>query len=155
MSPKAGFLRSLFKAPILTEKLLFLETSLYYRIFDVDSLDHWHFLRIWLRDIPNVLAFKVEAALTEYDLTWKIHLDKLHVFNGEWGSIWLKNNWVWFDFSHHGFARKIYSSNVSKIQILLSSWKCSNSNTSKGLFALLFLVGLIKFSFRFCVKSNF
>ena len=99
MSPKAGFLRSLFKAPILTEKLLFLETSLYYRIFDVDSLDHWHFLRIWLRDIPNVLAFKVEAALKEYDLTWEIHLDKLHVFTGEWGSIWLKNNWVWFDFS--------------------------------------------------------
>ena len=134
--------------------------SLLQNFWHVDSLDHWPFLRIWVRDIPDVLAFEVEAALTECDVnisvfiraylrTWQIHLDNVHIFTGEWGPIWLNNNWLWFYFSRHGFAWKIYSSNVSKTEILLSSWKCLNSNTSKGLFALLVLVGLI------ALKQNF
>ena len=46
-------------------------------------------------------------------------------FQWEWSSIWVSNNWVWFDFSRHVFAQKIYSSNIWKTQILLSSWKRS------------------------------
>ena len=97
--------------------------SLLLNFCHVDSLYHWPFLRIWLRDIPSVLAFEVEAALTKCDVnilvfmpahfrTSQIHLNNVHVFTGKWGSIRLNNNWLWFDFSCHGFARKIYSSNV-------------------------------------------
>ena len=34
----------------------------------MSTLDYSPFLRIWQRDIPNVLAFEVEPALIECDL---------------------------------------------------------------------------------------
>ena len=57
-------------------------------------MNHWPFLRIWLRDIANVLALEVEAALTECDVNtlvfiqaylriWQIHQDNVHVFTGK------------------------------------------------------------------------
>ena len=117
-------------------------------------------MRMWRKDIHNVLAFKVEAALTEcvlnilvfmqaYLRTSQINLNNLHVFTGEWSSVLLNNNWVWFDFSRYCFAQKICYSSVPKTQILLSSWHCSDCNTGKGLFAVLLLVGIIT------LKQNF
>ena len=121
MSPNASFLCPLFKTQMLTEKWLFLEISLYYRTFAMlilwTTYPLWEF--IWLRDIPNVLAFELETALTGCDAnilvfipaylwTWQIHLDNEHAIKSEQNSIWTNNNRVWFDFLRHGFTRKIY-----------------------------------------------
>lgn len=94
MSPKESFLRRLLKVLIFIENVIFV------------MLLFWTtapFLRMWRKDIHNVLAFKVEAALTEcvlnilvfmqaYLRTSQINLNNLHVFTGEWSSVLLNNN---------------------------------------------------------------
>ena len=164
MSPKASFLRPLFKAPILIKKWLLLGISLCYRIFAMLILwttdpfgefgwRHTQCFSFRNRSCPNRMWRKHFSVMPAYLRTWQIHLDSVHAFIAEWASIWLNNNWLWFDFSRYGFARKICLSDVSKTQILLSSWKHWNSNTGKGLFALLVLVGLITLKQNFL--SNF
>ena len=100
-------------------------------------MNHWPFFRI--------LAFELEAALTVCDVnifvfipaylkTWHIHLDNVHVFTGEWGQYDLTI--IDCDLMFHAVVlHETFTLLMSQKQILLSSWK--RSNTGKGLFALL------------------
>ena len=81
------------------------------------------------RSCPTKVWLKYFGVYTSIFKNLKNPLRQCTCFHQRWGSIWLNKNWVWFDFSRHGFIRKRYPSIVSKTKILLSSWKRSNSNT--------------------------
>ena len=163
MSPKASFLPSLFKAPIWIEKCLCLKISLHWRMFSIFILwtndifwefDHeiYPIFCLQSRSYPNKMWLKHFSVYTSIFNDLANPPRQCTCFHLGMGSIWLNNNWVWFDFSRHGFARKY------TLLIFQKHIKRSNSNAGKGLLALIVLVGLITFkkniSFRFFVKPN-